>query len=37
MWAGQGVGMIKDVPAAADVIAALVREYHDAVASMSSR
>lgn len=37
MWAGQGVGMIKDVPSAGEVMAVLVREYHDAVASMSSR
>ncbi len=37
MWAGQGIGMIKDVPAAADVMAVLVREYKEAVASMSSR
>jgi nitronate monooxygenase len=37
MWAGQGIGMIKDLPTAADMMAGLVREYHDAVASMRSR
>lgn len=34
MWAGQGVGMIRDIPAAADVMRQLVLEYHQAVASI---
>ncbi len=32
MWAGQGVGMIRDIPAAADVMKALVLEYQQAAA-----
>ena len=30
MWAGQGVGMIRDIPSAADIVAALVREANEA-------
>lgn len=37
MWAGQGIGMIRNLPAAADVLAALVRESDEALASMNSR
>jgi hypothetical protein len=37
MWAGQGIGVIRDLPAAADVMAALVRESGEAFASMSAR
>ena len=34
MWAGQGVGMIRDIQSAGDVIAALVRESGDALAGV---
>ncbi len=37
MWAGQGIGMIRDLPAAAEVMAVLVREYTDAFANMERR
>ncbi len=37
MWAGQGIGMIRNLPGAADVMAALVRESGEALASMNSR
>lgn len=37
MWAGQGIGMIKDLPAAADVMAALIRESGEAFVSMNPR
>lgn len=37
MWAGQGIGLIRDIPSAADVIAALVRESAEAVAGLRER
>ena len=37
MWAGQGIGVIRDLPGAADVMATLVRESGEAFASMSAR
>jgi NAD(P)H-dependent flavin oxidoreductase YrpB (nitropropane dioxygenase family) len=37
MWAGQGIGLIHDVPGAADVVAALVRESSLAIAVLRSR
>jgi hypothetical protein len=37
MWAGQRIGVIRDLPAAADVIAALVRESGNAFVSISAR
>jgi nitronate monooxygenase len=37
MWAGQGIGMIHDVPSAADVVAALVRESDAALTTMRGR
>lgn len=36
MWAGQGVGMIRDVPGAGEVMAAIVGEARDALAGLAS-
>jgi NAD(P)H-dependent flavin oxidoreductase YrpB (nitropropane dioxygenase family) len=35
MWAGQSVGMVKDVPGAADVVRAVVEEARAVLASLS--
>lgn len=37
MWAGQGVGMIRDLPGAADVVASLVRETLAVMDGVSAR
>ena len=37
MWAGQGIGMIRDIPAAADVMNMLVGESDEALRSMGAR
>jgi nitronate monooxygenase len=37
MWAGQGLGMIRDIPPAAEIMSALVRESEEALTSLRTR